>query len=88
MVRLGFFLLSLLQSRFYGCLEQLHSDPDWGAVCPERLQVPALCVPKPFGLATAPGHAARIQEASCAPKEWDLLPMCCAVEPHLLAWSI
>lgn len=51
-------------------------------------QVPALPVLKPFGLATAPGHAARIQAASRAPKEWDLLPVCRAVEQHLLTQSV
>lgn len=46
-----------------------------------RVQDAAVQALKLFGLPTAPGHAACIQEASCAPKEWDLWPLSCTCSP-------
>lgn len=46
-----------------------------------RVQDPAVQALKLFGLSTAPGHAACIQEASGAPKEQDLWPLSCTCSP-------
>jgi len=86
MVCLGFFrspCFGLGFAAVWSC-----GDQGWGAACATVLQVPVMRELKPFGLPTAPGHAVPVQEALCAPDEWDLSPVHCAAEPQLLARSI